>query len=198
MSASPSAEPSSLAATESEPVADSFPLSPLIRITLLALYATLTVPLPFLASATGAAIAPGWLWTGIALGAIALYGALSERTEVDETGIRVTYASWVPTFFRKGWELAWADVTALKPRTTGQGGLVYYLVSRSGQAYLLPARVAGFARLVRTIQSKTGIDTQDVHPLAQPWMYLILLGFTVLLAFSDGWTIWTAIAQGHS
>lgn len=55
-------------------------------------------------------------------------------------------------------------------------------------------RVAGFARLVNIVQSKTGIDTTDVRPLAQPWMYLILLGFTLLLLLIDAWAIATAIA----
>jgi hypothetical protein len=76
--------------------------------------------------------------------------------------------------------------------TTGQGGLVYYFLSKTGQAYLLPMRVAGFGRLVALVQAKTGIDTRDVRPLSQPWMYLILLGCTVLLLAIDAWTIWTA------
>ena len=53
-------------------------------------------------------------------------------------------------------------------------------------------RVAGFARLVRTVQEKTGIDTSDVYPLAQPWMYLILLMFTLFMFLIDAWTILTA------
>lgn len=174
-----------------------FKLSPLIRVTLLCLYGALTVPLPFLPQTAGPQVPPVLLWAGIVLGAIALYGALSERVLLDQDGIRVTYPVWIPRFLRRGWSLPWAEIKALKPRSTGQGGLVYYFLSQSGQAYLLPMRVAGFARLVQFVQAKTGIDTTDVRPLSQPWMYLILLGFTGLLWLVDGWTIWTAIAQ-HS
>ena len=172
-----------------------FHLSPLIRITLLSLYVALTVPLPFLAQVTAAPVPPGLLFVGIGLGAIALYAVLSERVILDDRGIQVTYPGWVPSFFRKGWLLPWSEVKELKPRTTGQGGLVYYFLSQSGNAYLLPMRVAGFAKLVREVQAKTGIDTTDVKPLAQPWMYLILLGFTLLLLLVDAWTIMTALAQ---
>ena len=172
-----------------------FHLSPLIRITLLSLYVALTIPLPFLAQVTAAPVPPGLLFVGIGLGAIALYAVLSERVILDDRGIQVTYPGWVPSFFRKGWLLPWSEVKELKPRTTGQGGLVYYFLSQSGNAYLLPMRVAGFARLVREVQAKTGIDTTDVKPLAQPWMYLILLGFTLLLLLVDAWTIMTALAQ---
>lgn len=175
---------------------DTFRISPLIRITLLSLYVALTTPLPFLAEATDAPVPSQWLWVGIAIGFVILFGALSERVIVDDAGIQVTYPVWVPKFFRKGWQLPWSEIKALKPRSTGQGGLVYYFLSKSGEGYLLPMRVVGFARLVDRVQKQTGIDTTDVKPLSQPWMYLILLGFTVLLLLIDAWTVSTAIALG--
>jgi hypothetical protein len=170
-----------------------FKISPIIRITLFSLYIALTVPLPFLAEFTNAPV-PAWLlWSGIIFGAIALSGALSERVILDEEKIQVAYPSWVPKFFRKGWSLAWQDIKDLKLRTTGQGGLVYYFTSTQGdRAYLLPMRVAGFAKMVQIVTTKTSIDTTDIRPLAQPWMYLILFIFTVFLWAIDGWTIWTA------
>ncbi|WP_199197217.1 hypothetical protein [Chroococcidiopsis sp. CCALA 051] len=171
-----------------------FRLSPLIRITLLSLYIALTIPLPFLAKVTAAPVPPIWLWIGISIGFIALYAALSERVILDDQGIQVTYPLWVPKWFRRGWSLPWSEVKELKPRTTGQGGLVYYFLSQEGKAYLLPMRVAGFAKLVREVQAKTEIDTTDVIPLSQPWMYLILLVFTLLLLLVDAWTVTTAIA----
>lgn len=178
---------------------DRFPLSPLIRLTLLLLYAALLLPLPFLAAVTQAPVPPWLLAVAAALGAIALYGALSEQVVLTEAGIWVRYPGWINWLWRRGWQLAWDDIAALKPRSTGQGGLVYYFVSNHDrdQAYLLPMRVAGFARLVTQVEQRTGIDTQDVKPLSQPWMYLILLGFSLLLLLMDAWTITTAIALGQ-
>ncbi|MDB9377087.1 hypothetical protein PN460_04340, partial [Nodularia sphaerocarpa CS-585A2] len=63
------------------------------------------------------------------------------------------------------------------------------------KAYLLPMRVAGFSRLVKIVETKTGINTTDVRPLAQPWMYLTLLVFTLLLLLIDAWTITTALVN---
>ncbi|QKD82961.1 hypothetical protein HPC62_12855 [Thermoleptolyngbya sichuanensis A183] len=173
-----------------------FRISPLIRLTLLLFYVALTVPLPFLAKVTQAPVPPSALAVALGLGAIALYAALSERVIVTNTGIQVAYPRWVPDLLRKGWSLDWSEITSLKPRSTGQGGLVYYFLTQAGEAKLLPMRVAGFARLVSLVQTKTGIDTTDVRPLSQPWMYLILLGLTLLLLLIDAWTIWTALTVG--
>lgn len=172
-----------------------FRLSPIVRITLLLLYVALTLPLPFLAKVTNAPVPASALWVGLAIGLLLLYAALCERVRVDEQGIQVAYPAWVPSLFRKGWSLHWADIKALKPRSTGQGGIVYYLLSQSGEAYLLPMRIAGFAELARRVQAQTGIDTTDVKPLSQPWMYLILLVFTLLLLAIDSWTILTAMGM---
>lgn len=174
----------------------SFRISSLIRITLISLYIALTIPLPFLAKVTSAPVSPLVLWIGIAIGFVILYGALSERVFLDNEQILVAYPRWFSFFFRKGWSLSWSEIKTLKMRTTGQGGLVYYFVTQAAdRAYLLPMRVAGFARLVKIVEEKTGIDTTDIRPLSQPWMYLILLVFTLFLLLIDSWTIWTATTQ---
>ncbi|NEP18208.1 MAG: hypothetical protein F6J97_15100 [Leptolyngbya sp. SIO4C1] len=183
------------AATDAQ-LPQQFQISLLIRTVLLSFYTALVVPLPFLAQITAAPV-PSWaLWASIAAGAILLYGSLSERVDVSETGIQVTYPSWIRWLLRRGWALSWSQIEALKPRSTGQGGLVYYfLTPEADRAYLLPMRVAGFAQLVRLVEAKTGIDTRDVRPLSQPWMYFILLGLTLLLGAVDLWTIGTALSQ---
>ena len=170
-----------------------FKISPIIRITLICLYIALTVPLPFLADFTNAPVPASLLWIGITFGAIALVAALSERVILDNDKIQVAYPNWVPSFFRRGWSLSWDEIDNLRMRTTGQGGMVYYFTSPTAEkAYLLPMRVAGFNRMVNLVSEKTGIDTSDIRPLAQPWMYLILFVFTMFLWLIDGWTIWTA------
>jgi hypothetical protein len=171
-------------------------LSPLIRLTLLTLYIALVLPLPFLAQATAAAVSP-WLLVVVGIGGfVLLYGALGQRVYVNASEIGVSYPSWVP--WQGGWRLAWSEVRSLKPRVTGQGGLVYYFQNREGEGFLLPMRVAGFSRLVQQVHEYTGLDTGDVRPLSQPWMYLILFVLTLLLLSVDSWAIATALTLGTS
>ncbi len=171
-----------------------FPISPLIKITLLNLYFALTIPLPFLAKFAAVNL-PLWLFClFLILGAIAIFAILSERVILNDEGIRVSYPQWVSWLWRKGWSLPWSDIDSLKMRTTGQGGIVYYFVTKSrDKAYLLPMRVSGFNKMVQEVQNKTSIDTTDIRPLAQPWMYLFLLVFTFFLWLIDIWTIANAI-----
>ncbi len=160
-----------------------FVISPLIKITLLCLYWALLIPLPFLPQS------PGWIGWGLGLGAFLLWGALGEQVIVSEEAIELRYPWWIRSWLRSGWTLPWTEIVSLQPRTTGQGGLVYYLQDRSGNCYLLPMRMAGFSRFVALVATKTGIDTRDVRPLAQPWMYFILLAFSLILLIFDGFTI---------
>ncbi|MGB0561078.1 MAG: hypothetical protein ACPGVO_04655 [Spirulinaceae cyanobacterium] len=174
-----------------------FRISPLIRLTLLLFYLALTIPLPFLAQGSQAPIPSGLLWAGMGLGFVGLWGVLSEQVRVDEVGIQVGHPAWIRWLLRRDWSLNWSEIQALKLRTTGQGGLVYYFVTPAGnRAYLLPMRIAGFAQLLRIVEAQTQLETHDVRPLAQPWMYLILLGVTLGLLLIDAWTINTALTLG--
>lgn len=167
-----------------------FSISPLIRFTLLSFYLSLTLPLPFLAEVTHTLIPSALLWVGIAGGFVFLYGGLSEKVITTDEGISVGYPIWFPPFIRRGWFLSWDEITALKCRSTGQGGLVYYFTVKDGKrAYLLPMRVAGFSRLVNVIQSQTAINTSDIRPLSQPWMYVMLLLCTLSLGLMDIWVV---------
>jgi hypothetical protein len=174
-----------------------FHISPLIRLTLMLLYLGLTLPLPVLAKVTAAPISPWGLSVALGLGGIFLYAILCEQVVVSREGLEVTYPpllqNRLPQRVRRGWFLAWQDIESLKPRYTSQGGIVYYLVSKAKTAHLLPMRVAGFSQLVDHITEHTGIDTTEVKPLAQPWMYFILLACTLILLAFDGIVLSTAV-----
>jgi hypothetical protein len=179
-----------------------FKISALVRVALWSLYIALMLPLPFLARLNGGieplmGLQSSVLWLGLALvsGGVLLQMALSEQVHLNETGIAVQYPWWVPGPLRRDWSLDWSDIADFKARSTGQGGLVYYLVSQNRNGFLLPMRIVGFSRMLRLIQIKTGIDTKDVKPLAQPWMYAAVLGVAGLLAISDLWVIYTVLTQ---
>ncbi|UFP94570.1 hypothetical protein [Gloeobacter morelensis] len=185
---SASTQPSTL------PVEAAFRISPLIRYTLFGLLVSLVLPLPFLQVKLGSPV-PLWVTlAGIAAGCVALAAALSQRVLTDGQGVAVRYARWVPGFVGRSWQMAWEEVREIRSAPTSQGGRVHYLVNGRGDRYLLPMRIAGFARFLRILEARTGLDTSRVKPLAQPWMYLALLVCVVLMFGADLFILAAAFA----
>jgi hypothetical protein len=165
--------------------AEIFRISPLIRFSLYGLFIALTLPLPFLMVHQHQLHVLPVSLTGFVIGWLALTGLMSQCVQLDDTGIRVGYARWVPSFLVQGWALSWTDVNSIHSRPTSQGGQAHYLRDTDGTAYLLPMRISGFARFLRSLEARSQLDTQTIKPLAQPWMYLMLAVCVVLLLGFD-------------
>lgn len=174
------------------PLPSTYHVSSLVRLGIFGLYITLMAPLPVLSQVTGSGVPSSVLVVGIILGAVVLLASLSERLQLDAEGIKLTYPGWVPSWYRPGWSVDWTELEDLKARSTGQGGLVYYLVTKTGQANLLPTRIAGFAQMTRQLAAQTGLDTTLIRPLAQPWMYAAMTSVALLMGLFDVWVLTTA------
>jgi hypothetical protein len=92
-----------------------FPISPLIRFSVQALYWALVLPLPLLLARQGTPLAQGALLAALLLGWGLLLGSLSQQIQVDAVGMRATYPAWVPPFVRQEWQIRWAEVETLNP-----------------------------------------------------------------------------------
>lgn len=171
------------------PQALSLKSSPLIAGTILSFYLALTLPLPLLAQQTQAPLPPWLLVIALLVGGLILLSTLSYRVELNQQGMAILYPAWVPHVLQRQWSVQWSEITNLQPRGTSQGGLVYYLLTNSGTAYLLPMRVAGFSQMLQFIHTQTGLDTKLIRPLAQPWMYGLLGLFALLMFAIDTWIL---------
>ncbi len=163
-----------------------FPLSPLVRDALQTLYWALVLPLPLLLARQAGPVGVGWLLVALVMGWVALLGSLSQEVILDDHGMESRYPAWVPAFLRQEWQVRWSEVEHLEPRSTSQGGVVYYLVTRRGDQVLLPMRVAHFPQLLAAVQRHTGLTTTDLRPYVQPWMYGLLGLVALLLLAWDG------------
>lgn len=169
-----------------------FRLSPLIRFTLLSLYAALVLPLPLLAPAELRL----WMVVGLLVGLVLVLGLLSEQVETDDDGIRVRYPSWIRWLLRRGWVMRWQDIRALVPVGTSQGGTVYYLKAADLRHQLLPQRIDRFDRFLQLLSERTTVKTAGIGRLTPPWTYqvlavisagMVLMEATAAFAISNGW-----------
>ena len=172
------------------PATHRYPMAPLIRFTLLALYLALVVPLPALAPGGAATVL---LLLALATGLALVIALTSERVELDEEGIRVGHPRWCSWLLRRGWSLNWSSITALTPVTTSQGGRVYYVRSSDGSAWLLPQRVARFPDFLSRFAEATGLTIAGIGRISPPWTYQLLAALSgVMLA---GELIWALVSS---
>lgn len=159
-----------------------YPMAPLIRFTLLGLYAALVLPLPPLAPAD---LAPA-LWLAVGVGAGLVVAITSERVELSEEGIQVGHPRWCAWWLRRGWSLPWEAVRGLTPVATSQGGRVYYVRTAAvGTAYLLPQRVARFEEFLSAFASASGVSTSGIARISPPWTYRLLAALVIVLLVGE-------------
>ena len=158
-----------------------FRLSPLIRFTLLSLYAALVLPLPFVAPAEFRLL----MSAGLLLGLFVIVGLLSERVETDAIGISMGYPVWIRWLLRRGWRMKWEDIRALVPVGTSQGGTVYYLKASGLKHQLLPQRIERFDHFLTLLDQKTAVDTTGIGRLTPPWTYQLLAVLALLMILCE-------------
>ena len=159
-----------------------YPMAPLIRLTLIALYLALVLPLPWLAPPELHLL----LWLALPLGLALVVAATSEAVELSAEGIRVGHPRWCAWLLRRGWHLPWAAIRGLTPVATSQGGRVYYVRSEDGSAYLLPQRVAAFEAFLGRFSQETGLDTSAIGRISPPWTYQRLAVLCTALLLGEG------------
>jgi hypothetical protein len=158
-------------------------MAPVIRFTLLTLYAALVGPLPLVAPEA----LRGWLWGALLLGWVVVMALTSEQVIVDGDGVEVAHPPWCAWFSRRGWRLAWSQVEGLTPVATSQGGRVFYVRSRGeGRAWLLPQRVERFDDFLDRFQAFSGVDTSAVGRLTPPWTYQLLAVMSAGMLVAEG------------
>jgi hypothetical protein len=162
-------------------------MAPLIRLTLLALYLALVLPLPFLAPTP----LRGPLTLALPLGLVLVLAATSERVELDGAGLRVGHPAWCAWLLRRSWTLPWSAVQGLTPVTTSQGGRVWYVRSTEGAAgsggrsFLLPQRVARLDDFLSRFAHASGLDTTAVGRISPPWTYQLLAVLCAALLLAE-------------
>ena len=146
-------------------------MEPLIRGTLVALYLALVLPLPVLAPA--ALKLP--LALALPLGGLLVLAITSEQVRWDSRTLQVGPAPWCRWLLgRRGWQLDWETITSIVPVATSQGGRVYYLRCRHGEAWLLPQRMTDLEGFLAQITRATGLHTGPIGRLTPPWTYQLL------------------------
>ncbi|SBO42857.1 hypothetical protein [Cyanobium sp. NIES-981] len=164
-----------------------YPMAPLIRGTLLALYLALVTPLPALAPDGASRLL---LAVALVVGLVFMLALTSEQVQVDREGLRVCHPAWCRWLLRRGWSLPWTRISGLTPVATSQGGRVYYVRGEDGCSWLLPQRVARFEDFLGRFAAATGLPVEGISRISPPWTYQLLAGLTGLMLLLElAWTV---------
>jgi hypothetical protein len=166
-------------------------MAPLIRFTLLGLYLALVLPLPVLAPL---ALRP-LLLAALPLGLGLVLAATSERVELTATELRVAHPGWCRWWLKRGWQLAWSEISGLTAVATSQGGRVYYVRSAAtGAAWLLPQRVAHFDDFLDRFARLSGCEVRGIGRISPAWTYRLLAVLCGLMLVAElvalAWIPW--------
>ena len=164
-----------------------YPMAPLIRFTLIALYFALVLPLPLLAPAELRA----WMVFAQVIGLLLVWATTSQQVELDGEFLKLGYPRWCQWLLVRQYAINLSKVKGLEEVNTSQGGRVYYIHTgeKAGSnippLVMLPQRVDRFNDFLVTFSQRTGIGTSQVERLTPAWTYWSLAVLSILLLFAE-------------
>ena len=152
-----------------------------VKSSLIFLYLSLTIPIPFISVNQLKPISIIAFFLGLYL----IVNITNDHVETSNN--KISYkTSFISKFLgRKNWEIAWKDIKLVKSLPTSQGSKVYYFNTEKGDNFLIPQRVENFEKLMAIIYKKTGIITKDISYISPLWTYKLLTTLTFLMIVGE-------------
>ena len=152
-----------------------------VKCSLISLYLSLTIPLPFI-SIEKLRI------PSIIIFFLGLYLIINITSDYVETcSKKISYkVSFISKFLgKKNWEIFWKDIKLIKSLPTSQGSKVYYFNTFQGDNILVPQRVEKFEKFLLIVSSNTGIDINEISHISPLWTYKLLTLLSVLMIIGE-------------
>ena len=152
-----------------------------VKSSLISLYFALTFPIPFIAF-------DKLKIPSIIVFVFGLYLIISITSEYVETcDKKISYKTSLvsKTFGRKNWEISWKDIKLIKSLPTSQGSNVFYFITKKGENFLIPQRLADFEKFLSVISLNTGFDISQIKYISPLWTYKLLTLISILMVIGE-------------
>ena len=152
-----------------------------VKSSLISLYLALTIPLPFI-SIEKLKI------PSIIIFALGLYLIINITSDYVETSNnKILYkTSFISKFLgKKNWEISWKDIKLIKSLPTSQGSNVFYFITKKGENFLIPQRLADFEKFLLVISRNTGFDITQITYISPLWTYKLLTQISVVMIMGE-------------
>ena len=152
-----------------------------VKISLIALYLALTIPIPFISNQE-------LKIPSIILFVLGLYSIINITSDIVETcKDKISYkTSFISKILgRRNWEIYWKDINLIKSLPTSQGSKVYYLKTNEDKNFLLPQRLENFERFKCIIHENTKINIDEISHLSPLWTYKLLTFISLIMIIGE-------------
>ena len=152
-----------------------------VRCSLISLYLSLTIPIPFVSS-------DNFKILSILTFVFGLFLIINITNDyVITCDKKISYkTSFVSKILgKKNWEIFWKDIKLVKSFSTSQGSKVHYFITTKDQSFLLPQRIENFERFLSIVENKTKLNINEINYISPLWTYKILTYLSFLMIIGE-------------
>ena len=152
-----------------------------VKSSLIFLYLSLTIPIPFISIDKLKIISLIAFFIGLYL----IINITSDYVETCEYKVSYKTSFIAKIFGKKNWEISWKDIKLIKSLPTSQGSKVYYFNTHKNENHLVPQRIENFEEFLLITSKKTGIDVANISYISPLWTYKLLTILSFLMIIGE-------------
>ena len=152
-----------------------------VKSSLISLYLSLTIPIPFVSSEKLKILS-------IIFFAIGLFLIINITNDyVNTCDKKISYkTSFISNIFgKKNWEIFWKDIKLIKSLPTSQGSMVHYFITNRNESYLLPQRIENLEKFLSIVENKTKLNIKEVSYISPLWTYKLLTYLSIFIILGE-------------
>ena len=152
-----------------------------VKSSLISLYLSLTIPIPFISSENLKTLSI----IAFIFGLIMVINITNDYINTCDKKISYQTSFISRIFGKKNWEVYWKDIKLIKSLPTSQGSKVHYFITQKNESYLIPQRFEDFEKFLSIVESKTKLNTDEVSYIAPLWTYKLLTYLSIFMIIGE-------------
>ena len=152
-----------------------------VKSSLISLYLSLTIPIPFISSENLKTLSI----IAFIFGLIIVINITNDYINTCDKKISYQTSFISRIFGKENWEVYWKDIKLIKSLPTSQGSKVHYFITQKNESYLIPQRFEDFEKFLSIVESKTKLNTDEVSYIAPLWTYKLLTYLSIFMIIGE-------------
>ena len=152
-----------------------------VKSSLISLYLSLTIPIPFISSDELKILSMITFIFGLFL----IINITNDSVNTSDKKICYETSFISKIFGKKNWEIFWKDIKCVKSFTTSQGSKVHYFITTKDKSFLIPQRIENFERFISIVENNTKLNLNEINYISPLWTYRLLTYLSVFMIIGE-------------